>query len=134
MHYQSVHQGIKYPCLECDYEATRKDLLSSQHESVHQGRKYSCELCGFQAKYQSSVNSHHQSVHQGLKYPCHQCDYQATQKSNIKRHIQTKHSIKVEVEVELTIGKTEIKVEEAFKLEASPYRLASDINRASFYS
>ena len=94
-------------------------MLSSHHKIVHQGRKYSCELCGFQATYQSSVTSHHQSVHQGLKYPCHLCDYQATQKSNIKRHIQTKHSIKVEVEVELTIGKTEIKVEQVFKQEAN---------------
>ena len=30
------------------------------------------------------------------------------------------HSIKVEVVVELTIGKTEIKVEQGFEQEASP--------------
>ena len=63
-HYITKHEGIKYPCNQCDYQATQQRLLQT----------------------------HIQSVHEGIKYPCNQCDHQATQKSDLKRHKKTRHS------------------------------------------
>ena len=62
-HIQSKHEGIKYPCNQCDYQATQ----------------------------QSNLQTHIQCIHEGVKYPCNQCDYQATTQSNLQRHISTKH-------------------------------------------
>ena len=63
-HYRSIHEGIKYPCNHCDYQATQ----------------------------QTHLQKHIQSVHEGIRYPCNQCDYQATQQCHLQRHIAAKHS------------------------------------------
>ena len=63
-HYRSIHEGIKYPCNHCDYQATGSDNLTT----------------------------HIQSKHEGIKYPCDRCDYQATQKSNLTRHKKARHT------------------------------------------
>ena len=64
---RSIHQGIKYPCDQCDYKATQKgDLLT-----------------------------HLKSIHEGVKYPCDQCDYKATQKCHLLTHSNSKHHRKV---------------------------------------
>ena len=34
-HYRSKHEGIKYPCNQCDYQATRKDHLKTHIQSKH---------------------------------------------------------------------------------------------------
>ena len=55
LHKQSVHEGVKYPCRQCDYKATSKGNLT-QHKRV---------------------------VHEGVKYPCRQCDHKATSKGHL---------------------------------------------------
>ena len=60
-HLKSKHQGVKYPCDQCDYKATQKgDLLR-----------------------------HLKSIHEGVKYPCGQCDYKATERSSLSRHFKS---------------------------------------------
>ena len=49
-HIRAAHEGVKYPCVQCLYQATTK----------------------------GSLNLHRRSVHEGTKYPCGQCEYQAT--------------------------------------------------------
>ena len=42
-HRISVHEGIKYPCGQCEYQATRKDNLDQHKRSVHKEiKKYTC--------------------------------------------------------------------------------------------
>ena len=37
------HEGIKYPCDQCEYQATRKGNLDQHKRSVHKGiKKYTC--------------------------------------------------------------------------------------------
>ena len=59
-HIKSHHEGVKYPCDQCDYKATQK----------------------------GSLLSHIKSKHEGVKYPCDQGDDKATQKSNLLIHSQ----------------------------------------------
>ena len=39
-----------------------------QCKSVHEGVKYACNLCDYQAKIQTNLTVHIQSIHEGVKY------------------------------------------------------------------
>ena len=88
---QSVHQGVKYACDQCDYQATKQSHLTIHIQSIHEGIKYACDQCDYQASTQSSLTSHIQSVHKSLKNACNQCDYQATRQGKLRRHIEINH-------------------------------------------
>ena len=83
--------GKKYPCDECDFQATQKSNLTKHHQSVHMGKKYPCGECCYQATETGSLNQHMLAIHMGKKYPCGECDYQASSKSNITAHQQSVH-------------------------------------------
>ena len=70
-------------------EAIKPARLSIQ--SQHEGMKYPCYQCDFQATQQGHLQTHIQNKHEGIKYPCIECDYQATQKDSLHRHIKTQH-------------------------------------------
>ena len=90
-HKQSVHEGIKYACDQCEYQATTQWTLTRHIQSQHEGIKYACDLCDYLATTQWDLTRHIQSKHEGLRYACDQCDYQATLKSNLLKHIKNKH-------------------------------------------
>ena len=60
-HIQSVHEGVKYACNQCDKQ------LSDQSKLTRQGVKYACKQCDKQFAEQYSLNKHIKYVHQGLK-------------------------------------------------------------------
>ena len=121
-HYRSKHEDIRYPCDQCDYQASYKgDLhkhIQSQHgfsvssqcpecgaefrqrgamlahcRSIHEGIRYPCNECDYQATQQSGLKRHILNIHEGIKYPCNQCDYQATDKSKLRKHMKSKHGV-----------------------------------------
>ena len=44
---KAVHEGIKYPCKQCSYEATQKGDLKKHQKAVHEGIKYPCKHCSY---------------------------------------------------------------------------------------
>ena len=44
--------------------------------------KYPCGQCEYQATTKGSLSEHRRAVHEGIKYPCGQCQHQATTKGN----------------------------------------------------
>ena len=58
---------------------------------MHEGVKYACDQCEYQASWQGNLKKHIDLKHEGVKYACDQCDYQATQKGSLKAHIDSKH-------------------------------------------
>ena len=38
-HIKSIHEGVKYPCDQCDYKATQKGHLLKRKKSIHEGAK-----------------------------------------------------------------------------------------------
>ena len=44
-----IHEGIKYECDQCDYQAAQQTNLKTHTMSVHEGSKYQCDLCEFKA-------------------------------------------------------------------------------------
>ena len=59
--------------------------------TVHDGVKYACNQCDFQATRQDNLTTHIQSIHEGIKYACNQCNYQASTQSNLTAHTKRKH-------------------------------------------
>ena len=69
-HHKTVHDKVKHPCSECDYETTQKSHLNEHMKSVHEGVKYPCSECEYEAKTKSSLNRYMKSVHEGV-LSCH---------------------------------------------------------------
>ena len=63
MHVQSVHKKIKYPCGECEFQASQKKVLDNHIKSIHKQAKYPCNVCDFQASQKPALYSHIQSTH-----------------------------------------------------------------------
>ena len=91
LHIQAKHEGIKYNCDQCDYQATQQGNLIRHIQSKHEGIKHACHQCDYQASYKGDLTIHIQAKHEGIKYACNQCDHQATQKSSLRVHIKNKH-------------------------------------------
>ena len=60
LHYRSKHEGVRYPCNQCDYEATQKSNLKA-HLARHSDSVMKCDLCDFQTKWKSHWKSHYNS-------------------------------------------------------------------------
>ena len=75
---QSKHEGLRYSCNQCEYQATLQVNLKSHEQSKHGGVKYSCKQCKHQVTRQDQLNTHQQSKHGSVKCSCNQCEYQAT--------------------------------------------------------
>ena len=60
--------------------------------SFHEGVRYACNKCDFQAtRQEDGLKMHIKSIHEGVKYACNQCDHQAADPSNLRKHIKNKH-------------------------------------------
>ena len=68
-HQKSVHDGVKYPCKNCNYQATTMKNLKRHKKSVHDGVKYPCKICSYEAAQKGHLKEHQKSVHDGVKYP-----------------------------------------------------------------
>ena len=90
-HKQSVHQGVKFACDQCHYQATQKSSLTTHIKSMHEGVRYVCDQCDQQFTQKSGLNQHKKTFHQGVNYKCNQCDYQATQKVHLRTHMKNMH-------------------------------------------
>ena len=91
-HHRAEHQGIRYPCSQCDYIAKFQRNLKRHIESEHQGIRFPCSQCDHRAKFQSDLRRHIENEHQGVRYPCNYCNYQSKQKHHLISHIKRKHA------------------------------------------
>ena len=92
MHKKSKHEGIRYPCDQCDHAAITLANLKHHKESKHEGIRYPCDQCEYAATKPSDLKLHKQSLHEGIRYPCDQCEYASTQHSYLKFHKKSRHS------------------------------------------
>ena len=60
-------------------------------QTVHDGVKYPCDQCEKQFTQQSNLNKHILSPHEGIKYPCGQCTKQFTELGSLKKHMKAIH-------------------------------------------
>ena len=87
-----VNVNGKYECEPCQKTFSRRGL-DYHKQSVHQGIKYACDQCDHQATDKSNLNKHIKSKHEGVKYVCDQCDYQAGYPSELIKHTNRHNKI-----------------------------------------
>ena len=90
-HIKAVHEGVKYPCTQCKYNASRKSNLLQHIQSIHEGVKFPCTQCEYKATQKTHLMTHIKSIHEGVNFPCSQCEYKATSKRYLLRHIKSSH-------------------------------------------
>ena len=54
--------------------------------AVHEGIKFTCRHCNYQATLKSNLAEHKRAVHEGVKYPRRQWNQQAVSKGNLAQH------------------------------------------------
>ena len=91
LHKKSVHEGVKYPCTICGYEATTNSSLARHIRSQHIGEKYQCTSCDKEYKHPSHLRQHIKTIHFRVRISCQICDYQATVKGNLSSHVKNVH-------------------------------------------
>ena len=96
VHFKSIHQGVKYPCDLCDYQATQPSNLKAHIQKRHEGIRYPCDQCDYQAKTKTCLQRHIESQHEGVRYTCNQCDKQFTSQNTLRTHM-LKHQIRKEM-------------------------------------
>ena len=86
---QSVHEGVRYDCNQCDYRATQQSNLNSHMKSIHEGIRYECNQCNNRAT-QTHHNFHMRLVHKEM-YDCDQCGYRASSQIYLNTHVNKYH-------------------------------------------
>ena len=72
VHYQNIHEGIRWPCDKCDYQARDRESLF-KHMRIEHGNHipYKCDKCDFESKSfnpLSSMNNHFKTYHSHAEY------------------------------------------------------------------
>ena len=88
---KAKHEGIGYPCDQCEHIATEIFLLKRHKEVKHEGISYPCDQCAYCATRMGDLKRHKKTKHEGIPYPCDQCEFSATDIGNLKRHKKVKH-------------------------------------------
>ena len=61
------------------------------HLIEHEGFRYTCNNCEFEAKCHSSLKSHCLRQHKGITFSCDKCDHQSITLSSLDLHRKFKH-------------------------------------------
>ena len=61
-----VHEGVKFPCEQCDYKATEKGELLRHMKSIHEGVKFTCEQCDYKATGNGYLLTHIKSIKESI--------------------------------------------------------------------
>ena len=59
-----VHEEVKFPCRQCNFQATTKGSLAEHKRAVHEGVKYPCGQCNHRAKSKGDLAQHKTAVHE----------------------------------------------------------------------
>ena len=94
-HKELKHEGVKYPCDQCDYVATNSSNQKRHKNAMHEGVRYPCDQCDYAATVANDLKRHKESKHEGVRYPCDQCDYMATRAEHLKKHKRSQHNLKL---------------------------------------
>jgi len=71
-HVDSTHEGKKYGCDECSYQATRPFQLKEHKKALHTNTTYQCSTCNWTSRWKTHMNTHlktHLQVQETLLSP-----------------------------------------------------------------
>ena len=99
IHFSSIHHGMKYPCNQCDYQATYRSNLSSHVMNMHIKRKAHKKSAKKLQKNPVDRNLDEKvsdrltkkKSKSGKSFFCPECGKGFTQQNNMKIHYRTVH-------------------------------------------
>ena len=74
-----MHEGKKYPCRECDYQATVNGTSTKHQRALHAGNVITMQG-------QKLILLNMQAINERNRYLCMKCDYQAIEKGSLSKH------------------------------------------------
>ena len=78
-----------YSCGECNFQTRHNSSHLKYHiRSKHEGIRYPCDQCDYKATDKGNLMKHIKSIHEGIRYPCGQCTHKAISKGYLKMHIE----------------------------------------------
>jgi len=92
-HIRRVHEGVRFPCDQCDFVGLENRHLKYHIKKSHQvSQIFSCSLCDYKTTSDEKyLKIHVNSKHRGILFACDQCDYKAPTNKELKRHKNGKH-------------------------------------------
>ena len=66
-HVKLKHEGVKFPCGQCDYKATQKGSLLTHIISIHVQNKFPCPQCVYQTTWKRDLLKHIKRIHKDIK-------------------------------------------------------------------
>ena len=69
IHVESKHEGVRYPCSQCEHAATTAEALKIHVKSKHDGVRYPCPECEFYSTTASYLKKHIAKKHKWVIYP-----------------------------------------------------------------
>ena len=78
-------------CYQRNFKTVRVSKFNQHKQSYHNGLLYPCGQCDYKVFYEGNVSVHRRSKHEGIRYQCDQCGHKCTQKLQLLIHKQTKH-------------------------------------------
>ena len=97
-HQQSVHEGNKYKCDQCEHIATTKGSLE-MHKGTH--HIHQCNQCDYKDETKGGLTKHKESIHDNKsKYvskriQCENCEKKFNKRETFKIHMEKFHSINI---------------------------------------
>ena len=85
----------RYPCLNCEHQATDKSNLKHHNDRIHLGmkkekKKYDCSICEARIIGKEHLKAHIRLKHlDSRKFKCDICGFETSFKNNLARHMNT---------------------------------------------
>ena len=93
-HNQSIHEGKRFPCNRCKFQAAYKITLKSHKICTHEENiiKAECDSCGHEASNKWNFNKHNKRFHTDQLFKCHHCGDTEETIIRLWSHLETVHS------------------------------------------
>ncbi|CAH8619843.1 unnamed protein product [Schistosoma haematobium] len=90
-HIQVFHNRKNYPCYQCGKQFASRCSLNMPVKVTHKRLKFTCNVCNKEFAFKGNLNRHHRSIHEGMKYTCNHCDRKFTTNSDLNEHVKVIH-------------------------------------------
>ncbi len=87
--------ATKFSCKEqgCEYSTHSSYNLRMHFERVHEGIRWPCDICDYVGGYKGDLTRHKKIVHEGLSLACSICQFKTPKKYHLKEHMLKEHNV-----------------------------------------
>ena len=93
------HHGIGKECGQCGLKFVKLGQLQEHIRVLHEGHRYKCNECDYEAKVNKSLQLHVLKIaegkvgHEGFKHKCDKCSFKTHYKIKLKDHSKVNHNM-----------------------------------------